>query len=98
MTTTTPSQLLTPELQLAQHTVLEKLEKIEAGLKTHDPMIEHHCKTIRAVMLDFEELVHILPDERIRVLMVGMKHWTNIQLVKEVSKTRGKGKVTADDL
>lgn len=89
---------LSPELRLAQQQVFERLDKISAGLKTHDPLVEHHCKNIRATLLEHEELVHMLSDEQAQTLFAGMKSYINVQLVKEASKTRSKGKVTADDL
>lgn len=89
---------LTPELRLAQQGVFEKLEKISAGLKAHDPMVEMHCKHIRQALSEHEELVHLLSDEQAQTLFAGMKSYINVQLVKEASKTRSKGKVTADDL
>lgn len=89
---------LSPELRLAQQQVFERLEKISEGLKKHDPLVEHHCKNIRQVLMDHEELVHLLSDEQAQTLFAGMKSYVNVQLVKEASKTRSKGKVTADDL
>lgn len=89
---------LSPELLLAQAGVLQRLAQIEAKLKESDPMLPLHCETIRKALLDNEELVHILPDDKIRILMAGMKKYTNIQLIAEASKTRGKSKITVDDL
>ena len=92
------TQELSPELLQAHAAVLEKLSRIEAGLKVHDPLVAHHCKNIRDTLMEHEELVHLLKDEQVRVLMAGMKSYINVQLVKETSKSRGKGKITSDDL
>ena len=89
---------LTPELVLARDTVLKRLDQIEESLKTADPLLPIHCQEVHKTLVGFEELVHILPDEKIRLLMQGMKKYQAIQLIKEASKTRSKGKVTADDL
>jgi hypothetical protein len=89
---------LSPELLLAQQYALGRIDKIEAVLKTHDPMVSIHCEEVLKVLKENEELVHILPDEKITVFMQGMQKYKMIELIKETATKRGKGKVTADDL
>jgi hypothetical protein len=89
---------LSPELEFAKLAVLGKLDEVEAALTNNDPLLKLHCSSIHKALLEHEELVHILPDDKIRLLMAGMKKYQNIQLVAEASKTRAKAKVTADDL
>lgn len=90
---------LSPELRLAQSKVLERLGKVEEALKGNDPLISIHCESIHAALREHEELVHLLSDEQIGKLMAGMQKYKAIQLVKEASSTKGRGKkVTADDL
>jgi len=91
-------QTLSPELLLAKDAVLKRLDAIESSLKVADPLLPIHCQEVHKTLLGYEELIHILPDEKIRTLMAGMKKYQAIQLIAEASKTRGKGKVTADDL
>lgn len=89
---------LSPALLFAQTEVLGKIDKIAATLTTNDPMLPLHCAAIHKALLENEELVHILPDDKIKVFMAGMMKYKNIKLIEEASKTRSKGKVTADDL
>jgi hypothetical protein len=89
---------LSPELLMAQQVVFERVDKIAETLKQMDPMLPVHCEKIRETLLQHEELVHILPDDKIRTFMAGMAKYKNIVLVEEASKKRAKGKVTADDL
>lgn len=86
------------ELEAARKTALEKLDKIEACLLTADPLLSIHCASIHKQLLEQDELIHILPFDKIKVLLAGMKTYKNIKLVAEAAKTRKKGKVTADDL
>jgi hypothetical protein len=89
---------LSPDLLLAKSNVLARIDKIEQTLKTMDPLLPVHCENIQKTLLEYEELVHILPDDKIRMFMAGMQKYKNIVLVEEASKKRARGKVTADDL
>lgn len=86
---------------LAKMDVLERLEKIEANLKSADPMLPVHLKNILKQLHTYEELVHLLKDEQITVLMEGMKKYRSIELVKEVMEKKSRkaaSKTTVDDL
>lgn len=89
---------LAPELLQAQAQVYSKLEQITKALTSSDPMLGMHCDSILRCLRENEELIHILPDDRIAVLMGGMMKYKNVKLIEEASKTRSKGKVSADDL
>ncbi len=89
---------LSPELLLAQQNVLTRIDKIAETLKTMDPMLPVHCENIQKALLENEELVHILPDDKVASFVAGMQKYKNIVLVAESSKKRAKGKITAEDL
>ncbi len=84
-------------LQLAKLDVLGRIDAIEATLKQQDPNMPIHLASIRKTLLQYEELVHILPDEKIGILMQGMAKYKNIKLVEEAAKTRTKKKQDVDD-
>lgn len=84
-------------LQLAKLDVLGRIEAIEATLKQQDPNMPIHLASIRKTLLQYEELVHILPDEKVGILMQGMAKYKNIKLVEEAAKTRTKKKQDVDD-
>jgi hypothetical protein len=87
---------------LAKLDVLDRLNKIEATLNEKDPMMPLHLKNILKQMHTYEELVHLLDDEKIHILMEGMKKYKNIQLVKEITASpRGRKSLkntSVDDL
>ncbi len=84
-------------LQLAKLDVLGRIDAIEATLKQQDPNMPIHLASIRKTLLQYEELVHILPDEKVGILMQGMAKYKNIKLVEEAAKTRTKKKQDVDD-
>ena len=87
-----------PVNELAKMDVLGRLDEIEAKLIQQDPMLGIHLATIHKQLLTYEELVHILPDEKIRVYMAGMQKYKQLQLVTEATKSRGKkGGNSVDD-
>lgn len=89
---------LDPATQLRLLEVVGKIDKIEAALLSADPMLTIHCQEIRKALLEQEELVHILPDDKIRMYMAGVKKYTAIKIAEEVAAKGRKKKVTADDL
>ncbi len=99
MADTDPSiQELTPELQMAKLTVLERLNSIEARLKEQDPMLPLHIENIKSALSEHEELIHILPDERIRILVSGLMKYKALKIVEEEQAKKRKKAPTADDL
>lgn len=97
-TTSTPDN---SSLDFAKLDVLARLDLIEAKLKDQDPELPMHLQSIHRALLENEELVHILPDEKIRTYMAGMQKYKQLQLVAEASKSRSsggkRGKQTEDD-
>lgn len=84
--------------ELAKLDVLGRLDEIEAKLLQQDPQLGVHLQSIHKQLLTYEELVHILPDEKIRIYMAGMQKYKQLQLVTEATKTRSKkGKESVDD-
>lgn len=79
--------------------VLERIELIEAKLLEQDPMLPNHLAAIHSALLQYEELVHLLPDEKIRAFVRGQTKHVGMELVKEsISAKKPKvAKNTADD-
>ena len=86
-------------VELAKLDVLGRLDLIEAKLLAVDPELPVHMSTIHKTLLQYEELVHLLPDAKIHVYMAGMQKYKKLQLVQEATKARGPrgSKPTADD-
>ena len=86
-------------VELAKLDVLGRLDLIEAKLLVVDPELPVHMSTIHKTLLQYEELVHLLPDSKIHVYMAGMQKYKKLQLVQEATKARGPrgSKPTADD-
>jgi hypothetical protein len=84
--------------EFAQMDVLDRLAAVESKLKEVDPQLGDHMKAIHKSLLAHEELVHILPDDRIAVLMAGMQKYKNIQLVEATAKKpSARGKKPSED-
>lgn len=93
-----PADLNDPA-KMGELDVMDRLGKIEAGLIERDPQIPLHCAQILKVLHTYEELVHLMDDEKIRVLMAGMLTYRRVELVKEAAKTKSKGRgTTVDDI
>jgi hypothetical protein len=73
------------QLEFQKMDVLDRLAKVESMLTTADPMLPVHMKHIHANLQKFEELIHILDDDKIHVLMAGMQRFRNLSLAKEVA-------------
>jgi hypothetical protein len=97
VTTTIDGTPLSPEMEHSLLNVLGRIDRIEEMMLKADPMLELHCAAIQKALLEQEELVHMLPDDKARMYMAGMKKYKNIKLVEEASSKR-KGKITGDML
>lgn len=86
-------------VELAKLDVLGRLDLIEAKLAAADPELPVHMSTIHKTLLQYEELVHLLPDKQIHVYMAGMQKYKKLQLAQEATKARGPrgSKPSADD-
>lgn len=83
---------------LARLDVLDRLNLIEKKLKEQDPELPTHLASIHKTLLQYEELVHILPDEKIHTLMQGLAKHRGVKLVEDIAKARApRKKQTADD-
>jgi hypothetical protein len=86
---------------MAKLDVLERLDRLEETLKSTDPQIPVHLGAIHKTLGQYEELVHLLPDDRIKVLMDAMQKYRKVELVKEAATGKNKralGKTTLDDI
>lgn len=93
--------MVTDNLSLQELDVMDRLDKLEETLKSNDPQIPLHLAAIHKTLRTYEELIHLLPDEKIRVLMDAMLKYRKVQLVAEASTSRGKkslSKTTEDDI
>jgi rubrerythrin len=81
--------------------VLERISSLEETLKSTDPQIPVHLANIHKALQTYEELIHLLDDEKIRILMDGMVKYRKVELVKEATTSRGRkslSKTTEDDI
>jgi len=68
--------------------VLGRIQQIEEGLLTRDPMMPTHLAAVHKTLIQYEELVHMLPDEAVKSLIAGQKKHVNVMLVKEIASKR----------
>ena len=98
---TDQSQSNVDVVEFARLDVLGRLQQLEETLKTQDPQLPVHLQNIHKTLLQYEELVHLLKDNEIKVLMDAMQKYRKVELVKEAATSKGKkslGKTTVDDL
>lgn len=95
----TLAQAANPDaVEFAKLDVMDRLAQIEANLKQADPQLPQHMTAIHKTLLQHEELVHILPDDRIHVLMEGMQKYKQLQIVEAaVKKPSSRGKKISED-
>lgn len=97
----TNSSVSADVVEFARLDVLERLNRLEETLKTQDPQLPMHLQQIHKTLLTYEELVHLLKDEEIKVLMDAMQKYKRVELVKEAATSKGKkalSKTTVDDI
>ena len=92
MTSTLTKPASNDSLEFAKLDVFGRLDAIEANLLKQDPMLGVHMQEIHKCLLQNEELVHILPDEKIHIYMAGMQKYKQLQLVAESTKKRSTGR------
>jgi rubrerythrin len=93
--------MVTDNLSIQELDVLERLDKLEQTLKSQDPQIPVHLANIHKTLQTYEELIHLLPDSKIRVLMEAMQKYRKVQLVTEAQTSRSRkslSKTTEDDI
>ena len=98
---TDQSQSNVDVVEFARLDVLGRLQQLEETLKTQDPQLPVHLQNIHKTLLQYEELVHLLKDNEIKVLMDAMQKYRKVELVKEAATSKGKkalGKTTVDDI
>jgi hypothetical protein len=89
------------DLEFHRMDVMSRIDQIEECLKGNDPKLPGHLAAIHKTLLQFEDLIHMLSDDQIRMFMSGQKKHVNVMLVKEiVSKKVSTAKIpkaSADD-
>lgn len=92
-------------VEFAKLEVLNRLAEIEKGLEKVDPMIPVHMTHIHKTLAQYEELIHIIPEDQITTLMAGYQQWKKVKLTAEATEKRGPGarkkalnKTTVDDI
>lgn len=81
--------------------LLPKLDALAAALVAKDPKMPTHLKEIHKYLIQFEELSHLLSEEKIAVILQGQQVQVGVVLAAETKAKEKKGKaekVTADDL
>lgn len=85
--------------------VLDKLKihmgNLEKALLDKDPEMPNHLRESHRLLVSYPETVHLLDDTEVRALIDAQQQWTKERIVKDVATgkgSRGKSKITADDL
>lgn len=85
--------------------VLDKLKihmgNLEKALLEKDPEMPNHLRESHRLLVSYPETVHLLDDTEVRALIDAQQQWTKERIVKDVATgkgSRGKSKITADDL
>lgn len=88
------------EQEFAALDVRQKISAIGEKLTQADPMLPIHLANIHRSLKQYEELVHLLSDEEIRILVTGQRQHAKVELVKATTAKRGKplSRTTAEDL
>lgn len=70
--------------------LMQRLGFLEEALTTQDPQMKNHLKEIHKMLIQYEELVHLLKDEEIAKIMAGQQVITNTTLVAAVTAKSAK--------
>lgn len=87
--------------KIVEADTLDRLDKLEAAILATDPSIPVHLGAILKNLHQYEELIHLMDDGKIRILMDGMIKHRKVELVKEAATSKSKkalGKTTVDDI
>lgn len=76
----------TPQYQALQ----QRLGFLEESLTTQDPLMKGHLKEIHKMLVQHEELVHLLSEDEIAKIMQGQQVITNTVLVAAVTAKSAK--------
>lgn len=83
-TDTSPQQ--SPQYEQIQ----QRLGFLETALNEQDPRIKDHLKEIHKMLIQYEELVHLLSEEEIGKILQGQQVITNTTLVAAVTAKSAK--------
>jgi hypothetical protein len=64
---------------------MQKLADLQSCLLAQDPLMPKHLKEIHSLLIQHEELVHLLSDEQIGEIMSRQQMITNTTLVAAVT-------------
>lgn len=77
----------------ANHKLLAKIDLLEQALLVQDPQMKTHLAEIHKLLISFEELVHLLPHDKIAKIMEAQQLHTNTTLVASVTAPSKKASV-----
>lgn len=92
------------DLEFIKLNVQGRIAEMTAKLHETDPLLPTHLAAIHSSLIQYEELVHLLPDEQIKQLVAGQQKHLGVVLMAEVTgKTRATvskriPKTSVDDL
>lgn len=88
------------EQEFASLDVKQRIAAIGESLVKADHLLPVHLSNIHRQLKQYEELVHLLSDDEIRILVSGQRKHAGVELVKQASKQRAKplSRTTAEDL
>jgi hypothetical protein len=74
--------------------IMQQLSYLQEALEANDPMIKRHLGEIHKLMIQHEELVHLLSDDEIAKIMGAQQIVTNTTLVAATTGKTGKATAT----
>jgi hypothetical protein len=75
------------DIEFIKLDVQGRLAAIKEKLLEQDPMLPVHLSAIHSAVIQYEELVHILKDEDIKVLMAAQQKHVGVVLGDEITKS-----------
>lgn len=73
-----------------QDMLQQKVHVLQTALEQQDPEIKGHLREIHKLLIQHEELVHLLSDDEISKIMKGQQIVTNTALAAEVTGAKAK--------
>ena len=94
---------MSSDIEFIKLDVQGRIKQIGDKLKEQDPLLPVHLSAIHGALIQYEELVHLLSDDDIKLLIAGQVKHTGVSIVKEITGaskatvSKRIPKATADD-
>lgn len=77
-----------------------RMDQLKATLLEKDPMMFEHLKHVHKLLLEYDDLTHLMTDEQRATYIAGLKKYRQVEMVQTATskKTGGRKKFTEDDI